>query len=104
MATVEQLADLRLLIAEPTETIYTEAALSDRIDAAAGDLNVVAHRIWGEKAARFAVLVDTTEGGSSRRNGQLLDQALKMVSHLERFLPDTAGGERTGTRIKRLTR
>lgn len=105
MATDAQITALRLLIAEQDETVYTNIALSGRIDSVNGDLNLLAYNVWGEKAAKYAALVDVSEGGSTRRNGQLLDQALKMVAHFKNLLPDGTGtGERSGVRIKRLTR
>lgn len=100
MATVDQIASLRLLIGEPIDAEpYTDAALSARIDAA-GDLNTVAADVWQEKAARYADLVDTSEGGSSRKMGDLHEQALNMVAHFRSMTPAATGG----TRIRRLGR
>lgn len=88
MATADQIASLRLLIAEDTETRYTEVQLDDRIDAAGGNLTRVAYEIWTEKAAYYTALVDKSEGGSSRSDGQLQDKALKMVDMFKRRLDD----------------
>lgn len=100
MATVEQIAALRLLIAEQINAEpYTDTRLGLRIDAA-GDLNTVAAAVWQEKAAKYADLVDISEGGSSRKMGDLHEQALNMVLHFQSMTPAASGG----TRIRRLSR
>lgn len=105
MATAQQLADLRLLVSEPDETTYTEQTLSDRIDAAVGDLDVVAAQVWEEKAARYARLVDVSEGGSSRKMGDLQDNALLMVKHFNAKIGNRPTGINAGAvRISRLRR
>jgi hypothetical protein len=105
MATEAQIVALRLLIAEQDESTYSNVSLSDRIDGAAGELNLVAFNVWTEKAARYATLVNISEGGSTRQNGDLMDKALKMVSHFKSLLPDGTGtGAAPSVRIKRLTR
>lgn len=105
MATPDQITSLRLLIAEPTDETYSDSALTVRIDAAAGDLNQVAFDIWTEKAAASAQLVDTSEGGSSRKMGDIYEQALSMAKwfkdQIEDGEPQTGG---TGVRIKKLRR
>lgn len=79
MATADQIAALRLLIAQPDDAEpYTDAALSARLDADT-DINLTAYKIWTEKAAASADLVDTSEGGSSRKMGDLHEQALNMA-------------------------
>lgn len=78
MASDEQVADIRRMVAEPTADTYTDDALKTMIDAAA-NLNTLAADIWTEKAAQYAELVDTKEGSSSRALGSLYDQALKMA-------------------------
>lgn len=106
MATPEQLLNLRLLVAEPDETTYSEDLLSDRVDAAAGNLDRVAYDIWIEKAASLAVLADISEGGSSRSNGALHAKALAMVALFKSKLDEAISGD-TGVRgfgIHRLVR
>ncbi len=103
MATTDQITALRLLIAEAGETTYTDEVLGDRIDAANGDLNLVAMEVWTEKASKFSTLVDITEGGSSRKNSQLASNALTMAAHFRGIVEDGTPGVR-GTRIKKLTR
>lgn len=81
MATEAEVARLRLLIGEPTDEVYTDADLNARLDAASGDSNRVAYEIWTEKAAASAELVDISEGGSSRKMGDIYEQALNMAKH-----------------------
>lgn len=105
MATADQIATTRLLIAEPTQTTYTDAALGVRIDAASDDLNVVARDVWTEKAAALAEVPDVSEAGSSRSMGKLYDNAMKMVAYFQGLLDKaTAAAVPTGTRVRRLTR
>lgn len=83
MATADQIASLRLLIAEPDETTYTDENLDTRIDTSPS-LDHVAYAVWTEKAAAYTALVDKSEGGSSRSNGSLQAKALEMVKLFER--------------------
>jgi hypothetical protein len=107
MATPEELLNLRLLIAEPDETTYSEALLNSRIDTAGGNLNQVAYDTWTEKAASYAAMADISEGGSSRSNGSLHAKALQMVKLFKAKL-DEAGenvpGPARGFIINRLVR
>lgn len=104
MATAAQISSLRLMIAEPEDAEpYTDAALSARLDAD-GDSNKTAFNIWTEKAAAWAGLADITEGGSSRKQGDLHEQALNMAKAFAGMI--TEGAPETGgvTRIKKLRR
>lgn len=78
MATAEDVARLRRLTNEPTDTTYTNIILSAYIDAAL-TVELAASEVWLEKAAKYSALVDTTEGSSSRKMSQLRDAALKMA-------------------------
>ena len=79
MATTEQIALLRVMINEPlNEAPYTDALLGAAIDAAT-TLNAAAASIWESKAASVAHLVDISEGGSSRKNGDIYEQYLAMA-------------------------
>lgn len=105
MATAEQIASLRLLIAETDDAEpYTDANLNARIDGAIGDLNLVAYAVWEEKAAATAGLPDTSEGGSSRKMGDLYEQALKMAAWFKDKLeegPPQAGGRTVIRKLRR---
>jgi hypothetical protein len=80
MASPEQIADLRRMISEPDDADpWTDIVLGGLIDAAAGDLNTVAADVWQEKASTYSEMVDISEAGSSRKNSQLMGNALKMA-------------------------
>lgn len=102
MATEVELAELRLLIAEPDETTYTDEMLSVVFDSAE-TMNHAALEIWTQKAARFAELVDISEGGSQRKNSDLQKNAVTMMSVFQsRIDIATLGAGRT--KIARLAR
>lgn len=106
MATAQEIADLRLLIAEPTEVIYSDIVLGTRLDGASNQF-IVANEIWTEKAAGAAMLVDMSEGGSTRKMGDLFEQYLSMAENMRlRAVAPTQppDGNGTGIRIRRLTR
>jgi hypothetical protein len=102
MATAADIAAFRLLIAEPDETTYTDAALSDILDAALS-VNSAAADIWTQKAAAAATFVNVSESGSSRSLGDLQSNALKMA---QQFASAAQADQSTspGVRISRITR
>jgi Cdc6-like AAA superfamily ATPase len=101
VATSVQVAQLRLLIAQSEDVSpYTEAELSARIDTALANLNAVARDVWTEKAAAYADLVDASEGGSSRKMGDLHEQALNMVQFFTELAPRPAVIGRGARRYK----
>ena len=110
MATADQIAAFRLLIGEPQDVEpYTDVELGARIDAALAtstSSDALAYEVWTEKAAKWAQMVDVSEGGSSRKMSDLIDNALKMA----RMFQDraTSGtippGMPTGTRLNRIAR
>ena len=76
------LSMLRRMVGEVGETTYSEFDLADALTNRALELNAAAYDIWTLKAADWANLVNTTEGGQggSRRDlAQLHDHALKMI-------------------------
>jgi hypothetical protein len=84
MADQSSILQLRELIAEfEDEGQYANQRLSEALDAQSGDLNVTAARIWRAKARLVAVLVDTSEGGSSRKNSQLYDRYMAIAETLD---------------------
>lgn len=106
MATAEQIAELRLMIAEePDSEIYTDAVLAAIIDAAEDDLNKSAYEVWVRKAAASAELVDISEGGSSRKMGDVYEQALTMAKFYgERVAGGVDPDPPRRTRLKKLVR
>ena len=73
-------AELRRLTDEVGSATYTDEVLSARLDAADGNVRLVASSIWSEKAASYAGLIDVQEGNSNRKMSQLHANALKMSS------------------------
>lgn len=103
MATPEEIAALRLLIAEPEVDTYSDEDLSNRLTTA--DQYTVAYDIWTEKAAAAAGLVDMSEGGSSRKLGDVYEQALGMADAMRaRAVSATNPPTGAGVRIKKLAR
>lgn len=103
MATQVDVDTLRRLIAESEDVApYQDATLSARIDVSP-NLNTLARDIWMEKAAAYAALVNTTEGGSSRNMGDLYKQALSMAGNFSKLAPEPIVPGR-GTRVTKLTR
>lgn len=102
MATVEEIATLRLYVAEPDETDWTDEMLGAVIDSSPS-LNSAAVEVWDAKAAAAANLVDISEGGSSRKNSDLLKNAQAMRALFAGRILEPVDATR-GTRIKRLVR
>ena len=102
MATADDIAAFRLLIAEPDETTYTDADLSGILDSAPSANNAAA-TIWTQKAAAAAALVNVSESGSSRSLGDLQRNALNMA---ERFSKAALEDQATspGVRVRRIVR
>ena len=106
MATVEQVATLRKMIAEPDDTAYTDEMLGALIDSYAegsAPLASSAQDVWTQKAAAYLELVNISEGGSSRSNGELYKRAVEMAA-LFGAQVDRADDSSRGTRIARLVR
>lgn len=104
MATADEVVQLRSLVAEPDETTFTDAELSDIFDGAAS-MNAAAADIWRRKAARSASLVNVAESGSSRSLGDLTKQALTMAEQFSALQEqESAGNNIGGVRINRIVR
>ena len=73
------LATLRRYIAESSQEPYADEVLNDMFDANGGDVEVTAAEVWRDKAARAAMLVDTSEGNSTRKMSQVYAQAVKQA-------------------------
>lgn len=80
MASNDQIDELRGMIAEPDNVEpYTLTKLGALIDAK-GTTLAAAVDVWRRKAASYAELVNTSENGSSRQNGDLYKQAISMAN------------------------
>jgi len=78
MASAEQVASLRRMVAEPTTATYSDEALSALVDDK-GSLDAAAAAVWEEKAAAASTLVNVSESGSSRSMQQIHQNALEMA-------------------------
>ena len=99
MATPEQILDLRAKIAEPLDVApYGDTALSEKIESSLS-VAAAASDIWTAKAAAVAHLVDTSEGGSSRKNSDLYKNYLALAAEFgSGNLVAVASARRTTTR------
>lgn len=108
MATVEEVSQLRRMVAEMDDTTYTDEMLGAIIDGygeGAAPLASSAQAVWLQKAAGYADLVNISEGGSSRANGQLQTNALTMARLYGSQVDAAEGSGSAGrTRIARLVR
>lgn len=101
MATLDDIAAVhRMTATTDTDPIYTNTLVGTYIDNL-GSTEAAAAAIWGEKAATAAVLVDTSESGSSRQLSQIQRQALAMQQH---FNPDLPANESGGSFTVAITR
>lgn len=94
---------LRRMTGEVDSDTYTNVDLDMFIERAAGDLNVAASLIWGEKASDYADLVDISEAGSSRKNSDLFKHAKEQQAYFE-ALSGGAAGSVGGTTVRRIVR
>ena len=90
MPTNDDYLRLRRLTGEVGSDTYSDADLDIYINDAAGDLNLAASRIWGEKASNYADLVNISEAGSSRSNSDLFKHAREQQGYFESI--SSAGG------------
>lgn len=92
MATEQQILELRRRIAQPDNAEpWTDEYLGSLIDTYG--MNIAAAESWEQKAAIVIDLVNISEGGSSRSNGQLHDHYL---SQAKRFRDTETAGDGTG--------
>lgn len=97
-------ATLRRYIAEPTEATYSDALLDQIYDGAGGDLEAAASEVWLDKAAKAAILVDVSEGNSSRKNSQVYTNALKQATFFGASAADTSTAGVRGARTRAIER
>lgn len=76
MATADQVAEVRGNTNEPTSEDFTDSEIGAMVDTLAS-VNLASAAIWGQKAARYADLVNTTEAGARRDLSDLYDKAVK---------------------------
>lgn len=103
MASASEIAILRQLTNEPDSSTYTDEQLSAMIDSDGIDSS--ASEIWTRKAASLSSAVDMSEGGSSRKNSDLLKNALTMAQMFKARAEEAISSSgRVSTGISRLRR
>jgi hypothetical protein len=75
---------------------WSDARIGMFLDRADGSVNRAAASIWTAKASHWAHLVDTTESGSTRRLGALIDNARKMADSFTKTAVDEEAGGSVG--------
>jgi hypothetical protein len=86
---------------DPADTLFTDEEIAGLLDEADGNIERAAYEGWRAKAAKFANLVDVTEGNAARSMSDLHDHAVKMMSTYARA---SAGPTEGRTRIGRIRR
>lgn len=84
-----------------SDPMFSEAELQLVLDQANGNPERAAVEAWRWKAAKYAALVDVTEGNASRAMSDLQGHALNMVKH---FSNSSAGPTEGRTRIGSIRR
>jgi hypothetical protein len=79
MASASDIAQVRRNTGEPTTTNYTDQVISDYIDVVG--VAGASARIWEEKAATWADLVNTTEAGASHAFSDLNKNATAQAKY-----------------------
>lgn len=82
------------------DTLFTDLEISTLV-AENPTLERAAYEGWRIKAARLGNLVDTTEGNSQRKFGQLQDNAMEMVKLYQRSSDGPTEGRTRIGNIKR---
>jgi hypothetical protein len=79
--TPEEVTRLRRMTDEMSEPqLYTDDSLGDLI-LVSPSLEAAASQIWEEKAALYLTFTDTTESGSTRKQGDLYTRAIQMANY-----------------------
>lgn len=100
---------LRLLLADPmptdgTDPMFTDVELTNILGEAGDNPERAAADAWVMKAARYAELVDVTEGNASRAMSDLHSHALAMVKQFQRSSNGPTEGRTRIGRIRRAAR
>jgi hypothetical protein len=95
---------LRRMTGEDDNTKYSLTDLEIFINEANGDLNLAASRIWAEKAADYADLVNQSEAGSSRSLSDLYKHAADQRDHFLTVATTTATPAVTYSTTRPITR
>lgn len=93
-ATAADIAKLRLMVAEPTTTTYSDATLTTLIETypldTGYDLNAAARDVWQYKAASYVTETNKVSAdGKSFDFGDLYQKAMKMVEFYSAKMDET---------------
>lgn len=91
MATEAEIAYVRRMASEPTETIFSDEMISAMIDADGTDATIAS--IWETKAASFVTSVDVTEAGASHKFSDVYKNAAAMAAYWRKKLADAVDDE-----------
>lgn len=104
----DQLATLRLMIDEPTQTPWDDATLLALAEPPAADgtydLRATAASIWEMKAAKYVKLTSMSESGSSRSLGEIFAHAKQMADYFKKPVTDAEVPSTTFPRSTRIVR
>lgn len=97
---------LRLYIADEqptdgTNPMFTDAELNSALASSNNNPERAAVEGWRWKAAKYAALVDVTEGNAARAMSDLQDHAIQMIKHFEASRSGPVEGRTTIGRIRR---
>lgn len=103
MATAEQIAEVRVAT---REYVNVEPFTNDYISSMIDQYGIIGaeQRIWIAKRNQAATLVDTSEGGSSRKNSQVFDQYSKIVAGYESAEGEEQQATARASRTREITR
>lgn len=103
MASASDIAEVRRNTHESTDHNYSDTEISDIIDAE-GVAGAIA-KIWREKAARYAEMVNVSESGASHSYSDLHRAALRMAEDWDKKVPPPVEVTLAGrTRVKKIVR
>lgn len=90
-----------VLPTDGTNPMFSDADLQAALDGCNQNPERAAVEGWRWKAAKFAALVDVTEGNASRAMSDMQDHALAMIRHFEASRTGSTEGRTTIGTIRR---
>ena len=76
------IAQVRRMIAEPTQSPYTDVTISGYLVTVSGDMNAVAGEIWAEKASNLvSTMYDFSADTASYKLSQVLENARNQAKY-----------------------
>lgn len=103
MATVDEVASVRLNINEPTQSPFTDLFVAALIDDL-GSIEAASASAWRAKAASYANLVNETEAGTSHAFSDLHKNALAMAAAFDSTNVSLNPTVLSGPRVRKIER